>query len=510
MLKPHVNKVLRDFWVNKTRSALIVLSIAVGLFAIGMIVHAGILLDEGMRRGYAAINPSSGIIRTARTFSPEFLQSVRAMEDVADADARAHVFTRFQLKQEGWGDLEIFAVPDYDSLRVNKIFPQDGAWPPPPHELLIERSSLSLIGAKVGDSLLIETDGSRPKEAVIAGVVHDLIQLPAKFDGSVYAYVSFDTLEWLGEARGLNELHIVAHRPDDPAEVQRVVNLVKDKIENSGMTIPMDLAANPNDLPMGDVVRAILLLLGALGVLSLGVSAFLIVNTVSALITQQVRQIGVMKAVGGRAGQIVRMYLALVVLYGAAALVLAAPLGMFGAWGLSRMLAEMFNFDLTLFRVAPQAIALQAALGLIVPVLAGLYPILSVLRVSAAEAMRGSGTGAERFGRGRFDRIFQGDSFTRFIPRPVLLSLRNTFRRKGRLVLTLAALTLGGAIFIGILSVRDSLARTVGDIIPYRFDLSVALARPNWDGYFYRRIIHFLGLCHEHGLIDDAQVVLKD
>jgi putative ABC transport system permease protein len=488
MLKPHWRKVLRDFSVNKTRSGLIVLSIAVGLFATGMIVQAGILLNDGLHRGYAAINPSSGIIRTAQTFDPNFVQSVRAMEDVTDADARAHIFTRFQLQPaggssagkepEGWGDLEIFSVPDYDSLRVNKISPQSGAWPPPPHELLIERSSLALIGAKVGDSLRIETDGSQPQEVRIAGVVHDLIQLPAQFDGSVYVYVSMDTLEALGEPRGFNELHIVVRRPGDPAEVQRVVNLVKDKIENNGMTIPMDLAANPNDLPMGDVLQAILLLLGGLGVLSLGLSAFLIVNTVSALITQQVRQIGVMKAVGARAGQIVRMYLALSALYGAAALILAVPLSILGAWGLSRMLAEMFNFDLAGFRVAPQAIALQLVIGLLIPVLAGLYPTLAVLRVSAAEAMRGSGTGTDRFGQGRFDRLFLGDSFTRFLPRPVLLSLRNTFRRKGRLFLTLAALTLGGAIFIGVLSVRASLARSVNDIIPYRFDLSVALARP--------------------------------
>jgi len=40
--------------------------------------------------------------------------------------------------------------------------------------------------------------------------------------------------------------------------------------------------------------------------------------------------------------------------------------------------------------------------------------------------------------------------------------------------------------------------------------LPIALARPNWDGYFYRRIIHFLGMCHEHGLIDDSLVALKE
>jgi hypothetical protein len=40
--------------------------------------------------------------------------------------------------------------------------------------------------------------------------------------------------------------------------------------------------------------------------------------------------------------------------------------------------------------------------------------------------------------------------------------------------------------------------------------LPIALARPNWDGYFYRRILHFLGWCHAHNLIDDRDVVLKE
>ena len=43
------------------------------------------------------------------------------------------------------------------------------------------------------------------------------------------------------------------------------------------------------------------------------------------------------------------------------------------------------------------------------------------------------------------------------IPRPLLISLRNTFRRRGRLVLTLFTLTMGGAIFIAVFNVRVTL-----------------------------------------------------
>ena len=60
-------KVRNDLTGNKTRTLLIVLSIAVGLFAVGTIVSARTLLSTEMARSYAAINPSDGIVRTVVT-----------------------------------------------------------------------------------------------------------------------------------------------------------------------------------------------------------------------------------------------------------------------------------------------------------------------------------------------------------------------------------------------------------------------------------------------------------
>ena len=74
-----------------------------------------------------------------------------------------------------------------------------------------------------------------------------------------------------------------------------------------------------------------MLLLTALGICSLFVSVFLLINTVSALLAQQVRQIGVMKAVGGRTGQIALMYLGMVAVFGLLSLLIAAPLSAWAA-----------------------------------------------------------------------------------------------------------------------------------------------------------------------------------
>jgi putative ABC transport system permease protein len=53
------------------------------------------------------------------------------------------------------------------------------------------------------------------------------------------------------------------------------------------------------------------------------------------------------------------------------------------------------------------------------------------------------------------------------IPRPLLISMRNTFRRRSRLLLTLFTLTMGGAIFIAVFNVRVTLHDYIGAISRY-------------------------------------------
>lgn len=104
-------------------------------------------------------------------------------------------------------------------------------------------------------------------------------------------------------------------------------------------------------------------------------------------------------------------------------------------------------------RVMPTAIVVPIAVGLSVPMLAALVPVLGGARIGPHQAISSYGIGAG-FGRGRLDRLV---GCIRFLPRPMTLSLRNMFRRKVRVVLTLLTLTLGGVIFIMVMSVGQSL-----------------------------------------------------
>jgi len=54
-----------------------------------------------LAEGYAAIAPSSGVIRTVQTFDEDLVRSVRRMNGVQEADARTHIAVRFQVKRNG-------------------------------------------------------------------------------------------------------------------------------------------------------------------------------------------------------------------------------------------------------------------------------------------------------------------------------------------------------------------------------------------------------------------------
>ena len=98
--------------------------------------------------------------------------------------------------------------------------------------------------------------------------------------------------------------------------------------------------------------------------MSLLLSVLLLVNTISALLTQQTRQIGVMKAIGAGTGQIARLYLGMVVVFGLAALAIAAPLAIWAARWIINLMAYLIDFTLPEFKpLADKGLKMYAVFG---------------------------------------------------------------------------------------------------------------------------------------------------
>ncbi|MCS7061755.1 MAG: ABC transporter permease [Anaerolineae bacterium] len=473
MLSTRWRKVLRDLWHNKTRTLLVALSIAVGLFAFGAIQSTQAVLTREATRLYVSTNPAHATL--SANFGEDFVRAVRLMPEIKQAEGRRLFSVR--LRQESRRrNLRLLALPNFDTIAINKIERKQGAWPPAKRELVLEQSALSALGVRVGDMLTIELPDGATRLMRLAGTAYDIQSPPPGFGNFFNAYVTFDTMEWLGQPRTYNRLLItLAEQPLDRLKIQAVAERIQQRLEREGKTVGSISIPNPGKHPADNAIQSILLVLGVLGGLSLFASAFLIVNTVSALLAQQIRQIGVMKAVGARTKQIAGMYLGMVLIFGMLSLAIALPLGSAGAFGLTRFAAHLMNFEGVNYAPPFRVYGVQIAVALIVPVLAAAWPVIRGARITVREAISSYGLEGDSFGTSVIDRIVER---VRGLSRPLLLSLRNTFRRKTRLALTLGTLTLSGAIFISVYSVRDSLQRTLADAARYwNYNVTVSFPR---------------------------------
>ncbi|HPP62354.1 MAG TPA: ABC transporter permease [Anaerolineales bacterium] len=492
-IRPRWRKVIHDLFDNKARTLLVVFSIAVGVFSIGVIAGTYVIISNDMSASYAANVPANIELRMA-DFDDSTLESVRDHHGIDEAEGRRVFSIRARVQgSTRWTVLEMAAFDDFEGNKVNLLVPIEGKAVPGKREVVFERDALTRVKADVGDMIEFQLPDGSVKSMPLVGSVQDIAMGAGDFLAAPYAYIDRNTLQFLQEPTTYNRVYATVSEGGDDIEHIRALGAdLKTDLEKGGAYVVRSRFAETHLHPLATTVNAILGILLALGILIVFLSSSLIANTLAALLQQHTRHIGVIKLVGGRSRQVLAMYLALILSFGALALAIAVPLGGQGAYGLSAYIASELNFTLLGYRIVPLAILIQALVGLLVPLIAGLAPILGGARVTVVEAISGEAARDEmsrrksgkKWGVSRWEWIQ-----TRFtillakrgihIPRPFVISLRNTFRRRSRLILTLFTLTMGGAIVISVFNVRVTLHDYIGAISRYFVaDVSVDFDAP--------------------------------
>jgi putative ABC transport system permease protein len=485
-MKPRWRKVFHDLIDNKGRTLLVVFSIAVGVFSIGVIAGAYQIISNDMSVSYSA-NAPANIEMRASDFDDDVLASIQNQKSVKDVEARRVFNMRVRVPgTEKWTTLDMVAFDVFEKNTINLHTPIEGTGIPQKHEVLLEQAALPNLDVGVGGLLEFQLPDGSTKTLTVVGVVQDTAAGAGDFLASPFAYITTDTLQYLGQPKLYNRVLVtVLGDGDDIAYIREVGAALKDKIEKGDTVVVRSRFSETHKHPLADTVNAILGILMALGILIVFLSSSLIANTLSALLNQHLRHIGVMKLVGGQRRQVFRMYIVLIMAFGVLALLIAVPLGGRGAYGLASFIAGEINFNLLGYRIIPAALLIQILVGMLVPLIAGLGPVINGSRITVLSAL--SGDMAE-------DQVQFEDGEMRLswfdwmqvkvarmlaargvhIPRPFVISLRNTFRRKSRLALTLFTLTMGGAIFISVFNVRVTLHDYIGQIGKYfRADVSL-------------------------------------
>ena len=346
MIAPRWRKVLNDLWSNKVRTLLVVLSIGVGVFAVGMVGMSFNVILNDMQANYEQANPHAAEIY-CDTFTDDILGSIKRVPGIGEAEGRSSLYERVITEDDEMIGIQFDSIPPIDEITIDTMETN----PPGQQirlkddEILIEQSALSGFDVKAGDMIKVELPDKKIRTLKVAAIVHNPTSYPYVFTNQITAYVTPETMVNLGGSYEYSRMLItVAENKMDEDHVREVADLVAKKIEKSGREVYEVFVYQPGRHFASDITTALGTLMSILGVMAVFLSAFLVINTITALLSQHIRYIGMMKSIGGRSNQIIVMYLVLVLCFGTLALIISGPLSLWFGYSAGKGNWQVFKF----------------------------------------------------------------------------------------------------------------------------------------------------------------------
>jgi putative ABC transport system permease protein len=458
------SKLWRDVLAERSRYALMLLAIVVSVAAFGTVLGARDVLQREMARNYLGSTPAHATLELPDGVDANVLALVREDTAVEAAEAGDVLQARAWVGSE-WRPLLLFVIHDFRLTRLNRFVPQDGAFPPPAGQALIERTATGMLATARGGELHVLLPGAPARPLAVAGTVHDASLAPAWQERAGYAYIDSATLRAHWPGTPLHELRVRwRDTPETMDAIQGKAEQLAARLQRAGLRINEVRVPPPRQHPHQRQMETVLLLLLSFAGLSLVLSAVLVANALASLLARQTREIAVLKTLGARAGQLALLYAALVGALGLLAWLIGMPLARFAAGAFAQTVATLLNLALASDHPGGWVFGLQGLAALAVPLALAAWPIARACRTSIREAIDQRGVASARMRRlsARWPATW-----------------RNIARRPARLALTVSLLAAAGAMFMTALNVARSWELTVDKLPATRhYDVEVRTARP--------------------------------
>ena len=457
MIAPRWRKVLRDVVARPGRSLLAIIVMAAGVFEVGALFYKYALMAPVLGAMYGRTRPAAAVL-VVDAASDALVDSVRRVPGVGEAEARPVVMARVRSGGGEWKPAVLYVTRDFARQRMDLFEHEAGAWPPGANEVLLDRTALAVAGAGIGDSLTVRTPDGDERTIRLAGTVYAPGLPPAWMEHMVPGFLAWDSPLRSAGAGVSEEIRIrVADHALEEGHIREVADSVKAMLERSGHTVTRVTVPTPGRHPHANQMDAFLYLLAAFGLVGFVLSSVLVASLMNALLAEQVRQIGILKAIGASTRQVAGIYLGQVAILAAASLAIGLPLAIAVGGVYAKFSGQILNVDVSRAPFPWWAVLTIAAAGIVVPVAFAMVPVLRAAGLSVRDAL-GDDPVARPFGSRRFDRWLTGIAW---LPRPLALTLRTAFLRRTRLVLTVVALAAGGAAVIAAMNHSDARTRGV-------------------------------------------------
>ncbi len=465
-------KIFRDLRINLPKNAMLAAAIMIGVLSVGTILGAYAVLTREMARNYLGTFPAEATIKVEGEITRQVVAEVRRLEGIADAERHATLLGRMKIGDD-WFPALFFIIDDFRDMRTNRMTRLSGAWPPPTGTMLIERTARVTMKEDQGGSVIVKTPFGEPHAVPVTGIVHDPGLAPAWQEQEGYIYMTMDTVRSLGERATFDELRVrLAKRNASMATIESKARSVASLMQSRGYNVHEIQIPSPRRHPHQGQMEAILTLFLLFAFSTLILSAILVATSLATLMTRQLREIGVMKAIGAGSNQIASMYLLSQGIIAAVATVVGVPLSKHSAALMIEKIGTILNLRIYDGSIPFWVTLIQAASGLIVPVIVAAIPVWRGSKITVREALVNYGVSGDQFGGALVARLKAFGSTKS-------LALRNVFRQRARLLMSLALLASGGALFMTALNVSKAWEINLQKISRFRhYDVEIRLNRP--------------------------------
>lgn len=450
-MKTRYMKVLRDLTSDIPKNLMLILAIAIGVFGVGAILGAHKVLTREMTTNYMGTNPASATIEIEGNISKETLDGVRNLPGVKAAERRATVSGRMRI-EDRWYPILFFVIDDFENMKVSTVGHISGERSPNEGSMLVERTALTVMRAKEGDNIIITLAYGSEHSLKITGTVHDPGLAPAWQEQAGYAYISMSTLKKLDETQGFNLLRLqVSENELSREHITKKSEDVADWLTSRAVHVHEIQVPSPGMHPHQSQMTAVLSIFTIFSFMILVLGSILVATSMATLMVKHVRQIGLMKTIGGSSIQIGGMYVFMMLVLCTAALIASIPLSRLAAFGFCTQIASLLNLEITDSSIPVSVLLIQISAGILIPMGVTAMPLIRGSRISIRAALDNFGVSSSN--QGWFAGFI---SRTNVFSDTYRLALRNAFRQRSRLVLTIGLLAAGGAMFMTALNVSDA------------------------------------------------------
>lgn len=452
-------KAIADVTRRKGRAILMILGIFIAVLSLTAINGANDLFSKDLQSG---ISNSFDVFFSLDSAPPALVTQLGNINNVAAMQQRTAYHTTWHLPGNGGTTpLEILGYPDLQHVQAGTIQLISGRLPGP-GEIAMDTSDTSYSPVTLGDAVSVNTSNGQTVSLRVVGVIRS--QGMAVLIQSAQGYMSLDAFQQVAPTSGINTAlqgppvlqQQFLFRTRNAADNEQTFYAIQSELTTYPVHTIASTYINPQTIAGAQMtLNGLSIVFISLASMALLLTCLMILTTINNMLTEQFKIIGTIKAIGATRGKIIRGYLLTVSIYALIGTALGLGLGLFLCTQIAGIVAQQTKLDLGPYQPAPGVILVSLAAGLAIPELAALLPLWIGTRITVHQAMASYG-----INMGSARRVRSGRQRISAISQTVWLSLRGIFRKPGRAMLTILALTLSATVFMVAQTTNNSIGVT--------------------------------------------------